>query len=31
VFTELNLESYIKVMDTQRDHVLLMMTAQTSR
>ena len=31
VFTELNLESNVKVMETQRDHVLLMMAAQEGR
>ena len=31
VFTELNLESNVKVMETQRDHVLLMMAAQEAR
>jgi len=31
VFTELNLESNVKVMETQRDHVLLMLAAQEAR
>jgi hypothetical protein len=30
VFTELNLESNVKVMESQREHVLLMLAAQTS-
>lgn len=30
VFTELNLESNVKIMESQREHVLLMLAAQTS-
>ena len=31
VFTELNIESNVKAMESQRDHVLLMLTAQAAR
>jgi tetratricopeptide (TPR) repeat protein len=31
VFTELNLESNVKIMESQRDHVLLMLAAQEAR
>ena len=31
VFTELNLESNVKVVESQRDHVLLMLAAQSAR
>jgi hypothetical protein len=31
VFTELNLESNVKIVETQRDHVLLMLAAQGTR
>ena len=31
VFTELNLESNVKIVETQRDHVLLILAAQGAR